>query len=355
MAEVFSNSRGHMLATMLQGSWRSSPPAFEHSAAELAEMSPLLLNSGAAALCWWRLRQNELRTTPAAAELQQAYRLNTLRAAIQQQNIEQVFTALRSKGIEPILAKGWAVARLYPERGLRLCGDIDLCVRPAQFIAAKVALRELPDWRYNVDLHCGFLKFGDRNVDELYAHSQLVRLGETNVRVLCAEDHLRFLSIHMLREGAWRPLWLCDVAAALESRSADFDWAICLTENRRHADWVICAIGLAQELLGANVDNTPAAGRSNQLPRWLVPAILKEWESKLPSMSERHRAPIASYLRRPDGILKGLRHRWPNPIEATVSMRGSFNELPRLPLQFGNCVARAAKFAARLPKLLRGQ
>jgi len=30
------------------------------------------------------------------------------------------------RGVEPILGKGWAIARLYPERGMRPYGDIDL-------------------------------------------------------------------------------------------------------------------------------------------------------------------------------------------------------------------------------------
>jgi hypothetical protein len=338
---------------MLAGSWRRSSPALDCSAAELEEITPLLLKSGAAALAWRRVHRSELQGVPAADELHQAYRLNTLHNVIKGRIIERAFTLLRSVEVEPILVKGWAAARLYPEQGLRPYGDIDLCVRPAQFADAQTALKSLPDIQYEVDLHCGFAKFGGGRVQTIYERSCLVSLGETEVRVLCAEDHLRFLSVHMLREGAWRPLWLCDIAVALESRSGDFDWERCLTENRRLAGWVICAVRLAQQLLGADIKQTPATKKTKQLPRWLVSTILKEWESQFPSMSERHRAPMADYLHHPANILKGLRHRWPNPIEATINMRAPFNGLPRLPLQFGNCVTRTAKFAARLPKLLR--
>jgi putative nucleotidyltransferase-like protein len=353
MVELFSNSRGRMVATMLTGSWRYSPPAFGHSAAEVEEIAPLLLNSGAAALCWWRVRHCELRAIPAATQLQDIYRLNILRAAIQQQAIQKVFTRLRSNGIEPILVKGWAIARLYPEQGLRPCGDIDLCVRPEQFAEAERALSEIPEGQYDVDLHCGFAKFGDCDADEIYARSRLVKLGETDVRVLCPEDQLRVIAIHMLREGAWRPLWLCDIAVAVESRSAEFDWTVCLTENRRQADWVTCAIRLAGQLLGADISCTPAAESTKALPRWLTSTILKEWGAQPPSMTQRHRAPMASFLRSPAGVLKGLRHRWPNPIEATISMGGLFRDSPRIPFQLGNCLARTAKFTTQLPKSLR--
>jgi hypothetical protein len=157
----------------------------------------------------------------------------------------------------------------------------------------------------------------------------------------------------MLREGAWRPLWLCDIAATVESLPANFDWDACLLKNRRLADWVICAIKLSEQLLGADISRTPAAQRTRGLPRWLVPTILREWESLLPAMLKRHRAPMVRHLHHPAEFLKALYNRWPNPIEATVSVRGPFNALPRLPFQLGNCLARTVKFTARLPKMLR--
>jgi hypothetical protein len=354
MAEGFGKSVGQAVAAMLTGSWRRSSPELKQSAAEIEEIAPALLVSGAAPLCWRRVRHSTLQTTPAAKEFHRAYRLSALQAALHQRTIERAVTLLRERGIEAILVKGWAVARLYPELALRPYADLDLCVRPQQYNAAEAAINDLARERNEVDLHCGFAKFGGGSVDGFYDRSQLVKLGETPVRVLCAEDHLRVLSLHLLREGAWRPLWLCDVARMVESRGANFNWDICLTGNRRHADWIICAIGAAHQLLGAQVDDIPAAHRLKALPRWLVPTILKEWESQLPSMSQRHRAPMWSYLRRPAGIFGGLRHRWPNPIEATVSMRASFNELPRLPFQLGNCLARTARFALAQSGLSRG-
>lgn len=355
MTEDAIKSEGCLVASLLAGSWRRSSPAFKCSAGILEKIAPLLLASGAAALAWWRIRQSDLQTHPAADELHNAYRHNTLQAALQQQTIERVITLLRSKGIESILIKGWAVARLYPEQGLRPCGDIDLCVRPEQLVAAETALRKLRDLQHEVDLHGGFVKLGGGSVDKIYARARLMRLGETDVLVPSAEDHLRILCIHMLREGGWRPIWLCDIAVAVESRGAGFDWTACMTENRRQADWVRCAITLAGALLGANINDTPVCERTDHLPHWLIPVILKEWESRLPSMTQRHRMPMARYFNHPAGILEGLRHRWPNPVEATICVRGSFNNFPRFPFQLGNYLARAAKFVARLPKLSREQ
>ncbi|HKC62883.1 MAG TPA: nucleotidyltransferase family protein, partial [Pyrinomonadaceae bacterium] len=211
------------------------------------------------------------------------------------------------------------------------------------------AVNEMPE-AYKLDLHSGFDKFGGGNFDEIYRRTELIRVGEVDVRVPSAEDHLRVLSIHMLREGAWRPLWLCDVAAAVESRPEGFDWNHCLGRNKRWANWVFCALRLARELLGADISGTPAGAYIKPLPRWLVPVILKEWEKLSPSMRQRHRAPMASYWYYRSGILMGFRNRWPNPIEATISVKGLFNGLPRFPFQLGSYLARSVQFASRVTK-----
>lgn len=359
VAEVPSRkSRGNLVARTLAGAWRPSPPAIGVSAKELVEVSPLLLGSGAGALGWWRVRHSDLGLTSAALELQQAYRLFTLHATLHEREIEQVIMLLRSAGVEPILVKGWVIARVYPEPGLRPYGDIDLCVRPEQYLSAQEVLLGSPEAKdYWIDLHAGFAKLDDRGLDDLYARSELVRLGEVDVRVLGPEDHLRVLCVHLLRHGAWRPLWVCDIAAALESRPADFDWDRCLSTNPRRADWVACSIGLAHQLLGAEVDDTPVAWRAKHLPSWLIPNVLEQWETPYPAYQApmRYPEPMATYLRHPTGVLQALRKRWPNAIEATVSVGGPLNELPRLPFQLAHCLSRTARFLTHLPTLLREQ
>ncbi|HYX40092.1 MAG TPA: nucleotidyltransferase family protein, partial [Pyrinomonadaceae bacterium] len=180
----------------------------------------------------------------------------------------------------------------------------------------------------------------------LHARGETVLIGEARVRVLAPEDHLRLLCVHLLRHGAWRPLWLCDVAAAIETRAALFDWSRVLEGDQRRARWVGCAVGLAHKLLGARVEGTPFEAESRKLPRWLVPEVLKQWETPFPAQQApmRYRAPMRKYVRRPRGLWRDLLNRWPNPIEATVRVGGPFNELPRWPFQLANCVKRAARF-----------
>jgi hypothetical protein len=84
---------------------------------------------------------------------------------------------------------------------------------------------------------------------------------------------------------------------------------------------------------------------SAQPPAWLIENVLKQWESPFaiqqPPMS--HPVPMADLLRHPSGLLGGLRQRWPNPIIATVSVNGEFNNLPRLPYQMANCLSRIGR------------
>ena len=335
---------GSLIAKVLHGSWRQSPSTLTISQEELDIVTPLLLESGAGALGWKRVSNSELRTTPAALELEQAYRLHALQSAIHERDLEQALKLLRSAGFEPILVKGWAIARLYPEVGLRPYGDLDLCVAPEEHPAASLALRKVSDKTFNVDLHRGFKTLDDKSWDELFAHSRPLKLGNIEVRVPSPEDHLRVLCFHFLREGAWRPLWLCDIAVGLEMRPADFDWELFSGRNDRRQKWFACAITLAHQLLGAKMDGVPEAIRNARPPSWLLPSVLKAWEVR--SMSKRHRTPTSTAWRNPTQAIKldYLRSHWPNAIEATIGVNGPFNEMPRLPFQLGNCALRMIEF-----------
>jgi hypothetical protein len=311
--------------------------------------------SGAGSLGWWRVRCSELRDTPAALDLHDAYRLHALEAVLHEREIAEVLTLLRSAGVEPILVKGWAVARLYPESGLRPYWDIDLCCRLDQYSAAAAALKRVENPACLVDVHRGFARLDELSWDELYARSEVVPLGEEKVRILAPEDHLRLLCVHLLRHGAWRPLWLCDIAAAVENRPAGFDWDRCLTGSRRVADWVACAVGLANRILKVPVEDTPFAARAKRQPRWLVPHVLRHWSAPFPGLHppRSEGGPLILYIRRRTGLLRALRSRWPDPIAATITMKGSLNRWPRLPFQIGHYILKTGEFFAKLPKLLR--
>src|SRR5205807_1179327 len=99
---------------------------------------------------------------------------------------------------------------------------------PSALLTKAVAvLEQASGLRGVVDLHEGMPDLPDRSWDEVYRRSRLVRLRNSDVRILGAEDHLRLTCFHLLRHGAWCPLWLCDVVVILESLPPGFDWDYC--------------------------------------------------------------------------------------------------------------------------------
>ncbi|HEX8175858.1 MAG TPA: nucleotidyltransferase family protein [Pyrinomonadaceae bacterium] len=348
-----SAGRGTLMAALLAGAWRAEPQAAACTNKELELIAPLLIETGAAALAWRRLRHSGIAETPKAHQLHEVYRLNHLLSVMYRREVAEVFSLLRSHRIEPVLVKGWAIGRHYAEPEARPCGDVDLCVSNEQYRAAQDVLKSRTQAAHHADLHKGFRHLDKHGFEELKSRSELVELEGEPIRVLKPEDHLRVLCYHFLREGGWRPLWLCDISVALETRPRGFDWDLCLSGSGAVAGWVRCSLMLAHKLLGADLSVTPAAVRDTKLPQWLAPSILSQWEVR--SMSLRHRAPVAGAVSYPLRTLKGLRHHWPTPVEATVSMGASFTELPRFPLQVGNVLTRAATLLARLPQVLRDE
>ena len=331
---------GELVASLLAGSWRQQPREPTLTPTELANIAPLLLQSGAGALAWRLIGNSPLAATPAGKELQQAYRLHALQAAVHETNIRQVVTLLRAAGVESLLVKGWAIARSYPETGLRPYGDIDLCVRLGNYAIASETLRAAGD-RYPVDLHEGTRLLDYHDWDELFLRSQLVPLDQMSVRVLTPEDHLRILCFHLLRHGVERPIGLCDIAVALESQPVDFDWSMCFGEKQKHADWIRCVIGLARELLDADVSRIPFQLRRQ--PDWIVRTVLKAWSQSFANHFSQ-RAPMDFYVQHPRGLVEALAARWPTPIVGTVGVGGSFNRLPRFPYQVGYLLLRSLRF-----------
>jgi hypothetical protein len=344
------SSKGSLLAKVLSGTWRNEPADIDISENELALLNPLLQGSGAGGLGWWRIRHINLEKLPTGEQLLASYRLQTLQAARHSLNIQAIFTLMKDAGIEAILVKGWASARLYPAEGLRPYGDVDLVLRPQDLEKAKAVMSSPAGRKYWVDFeHEDLEKLDEQDIESLFAHSRRIKLGNTDIQVMGEEDHLRFLCIHLLRHGAWRPLWLCDIAVAVESRKSDFDWQRCFGKDEKQADWVLSTVRLAHELLSADIKDTPAENKI--LPKWLVPTVLKQWEQPC---SAEHRPPelIMTTLRHPRRIPQAIRERWPDPISASIRMNVSLNKLPRLPFQVANYIVSLTRFVTRLPELL---
>lgn len=342
-----AESAGRLIARILAGAWRPKRDAVDIELEELAQVATLLHQTGAGALVWWTLRHSPMGDAETVQGFHDAYRIHTMEAEAHALRAADVLGRLAAAGVTPLLVKGWAVARLYPEVGLRPYTDLDLIVRPSEMATARAILREPPAIGVAVDLHEGPDRLDRLDFHDLVARAEVAMLGDQPVRIPGAEDHLRFMALHALRHGVFRPIWLVDLAVALEARTSGFDWMRCLGADPRRADWVASALALAARLLGARVEGTPAAGRLATLPAWLIRAVLRNWSH---GTGRSHLAPVfgalVANLGHPASAWAEARRRWDRPIEATLEVGGPFNRLPRWPYQVAAVVRRS-------PELLR--
>jgi hypothetical protein len=332
---------------VLAGGWRADCTRLALSPGELDAALPVLLATGAAGIASRRLVPDERAPQPAQAALQQAARFDILQAALRERQLVESLTAVRARGLEPILAKGWAVSRYYAEQALRPSTDIDLYFHRAEVAEAVEALFPDENTSPPVDLHADLGPRADRTWEEVLARSQVLPIGSTTVRVLCEEDHLRHLCLHLWGHSAWRPLWLCDIGAMIEGLQPEFDWDLCLAGTPRYRNWIACAVALARDLLEARIDSTPFG--DTRLPAWLRPALLKQWERCLDrSPAQPLRPRLRGLAFRPPALLRELRTHWPDAIEVTFAMDRPINSAPRVWYQLGAVLG-------RVPHLLRAR
>jgi hypothetical protein len=303
-----------------------------------------LLETGCGALGWWRVRGSPLAFETSAIPLREAFRLHTLQAAVHAKNLEHIVGPFNAAGLTPIVFKGWAMARLYARPGLRPYGDVDVLVDTPDEAQARAVLASLPaELRGFVDLDMRVLRrfLPDRSFAELAERSSMEQVGSARFRVLTAEDHLRLVCLHQLDHGGWRPLWLCDVAAFVESLPKEFQWELCLAGNPRLSEAVVALVALAEELLAAHLP--PGTPRSS-VPGWFRKAMLRAW--------------AGGFQAPPDSLLElhhlgwrrataAVRARWPDPVTSTLHLRAPFRGLPRPVLQIAECARRAVLFLRR--------
>ena len=348
MSRISKADRGRHVARILAGSWRPRPPVAAVSEPELSLALTPLLRGGAAPLAWWVLKHSDLSQSPPARVAHDTYALSAIQAVLREEALVDLLRRLRSAGLDPILGKGWAAAALYPEPGLRPSGDFDFYARRAEAAAVSAALTGASD----IDVHRGLSQLDDRSEAEAYARSETKPVRDLWLRVFSPEDHLRLLCLHLLGHGAWRPTWLCDVAAALEGRPAGFDWDYFLSGDAHRTDAAACALVLAHELLDAALTGVPERISKRHLPRWLAPVVLAQWGDPV-FQAHGLRVPLAESLGHPVALMRALALRWPNAVEATIGVRAPFNNLPRFPIRIAESIRRSALFALRLRGLRR--
>lgn len=257
-----------------------------------------------------------------------------LRSRIYEENVKGAFELFRKNGIEPILIKGWAIAREYPEAYRRVFGDLDLCVDPAQYRQAKKLVGGEEARRFVIDLHCGLDRFDTGSWPDFYQNSRIVSLDESQIRILRPEDHLRILIVHWLNDGGVRRDKLLDFFYLLENYREEFDWErFWGSVSVRRREWLLLGIKLVERYQETKL--LPAEFEPAEVPGWVIGTIEKEWASAV------HLEPLHTVLGFNRRFFRQLLKRVPpNPIQATVEMEGSFYHGVRYYYQLGSVLAR---------------
>jgi hypothetical protein len=246
--------------------------------------------------------------------------------------IAEAFELFRSCDVEPILIKGWAAARNYPENRPRFFGDVDLAFSGSQYDKAVKKLSATPIPSVSIDPHLEFRHLDTVPWDTAVARSELINVDGGSIRVLCPEDHLRVLCVHWLNDGGAYKERLWDIYYAVAKRPPDFDWELCLdsvSEKRRR--WIVTAIAVARKYLSLDVAGLPFDVDTGSIPKWMIRCLEKEWSTDVRLI------PLESCLHDPKLLIQQILKRTPpNPIEATIEVEGELDDGWRLPYQVGS-------------------
>jgi hypothetical protein len=266
--------RGRTVADVLRGIWRSSTKA-DLTIRQLADVSELLQNAGLSGFIWNRLAP-PARRTPLGQEFRRSALADAGAAAKLDVQLIEVVRALRAAGVEPIVTKGWAVARYYPTPASRPYCDLDLAIRSDDATVARNALNALGARVEPVDLHIGIPDLAPATWSEIFARTQKVWLDGCPIRALAVEDQFRLLVAHLLRHFCDRPMNLIDVAVLLEHES-NLDWDSCLQGSHAWRRWVLAVAELARRMLDAHLPDALAESAGRQAPAWFEEGTLWRW------------------------------------------------------------------------------
>ncbi len=263
----------------------------------------------------------------------------------------KAFSVFRERGIEPILIKGLAAARFYPEAHPRLSIDMDLAVAADDFINAGIIAHSAETDGLAIDLHNELRHLDTVAWNDLLENSVLIDLGGGTIRVLRAEDHLRVLCVHWLTDGGSNKERLWDIYYLIANRPPDFNWDRFMgTVSERRQRWLICTVGLAHRYMGLDLSDTPIKEKALDIPKWLINAVENEWSSETKAL------PLENVIYDRKKLWKQiLRRVHPNPIRDTIEMEGSLDAKTRIFYNIGNTFKRIMPSYRRISNSLKGR
>lgn len=280
-----------------------------------------------------------------------ARRWNILQRRVQEIRTVEAVQFLRTHGIEPIVIKGVAAARYYPENETRPSVDVDLAVSADQFITALELSESAEADGIPIDLHRELRHLDTVAWNDLLRNAVDLRLTDGTVKVLRPEDDLRILCVHWLTDGGVYEQRLWDIYYGIAGRDAGFDWDRFLTTvSPRRQRWIECVLGLTAKCLDLDLTGTPVEGAEKRLPEWLVRTVEREWAAEIKPLPLE-----ASLFDRSMLIAQVKRRMRPNPIYATIDCEGSLDASTRVFYQIRNGIGRIPSSVRRISRALQAR
>ena len=277
------------------------------------------------------------------------HRWNILQARLQNLRTVKAVEVFRVHGIEPIVIKGSAAARYYPDRARPISVDVDVAVSAADYACALDLVNSGACEGVGVDVHRELRHLDPRPWDDLVKNSVDLSLENSSVRMLRPEDDLRVLCVHWLTDGGAYKDRLWDIYYAITNRAPDFDWERFLdAAGPRRRRWYECTLGIAAKYLDLDLSDTPVAGADTRIPEWMKRTVEAEWAAEIKPYPLE-----ASLFDRPMLIAQLRRRMRPNPIFATVDCEGSIDARTRVGYQVRNWFRRIPSSFRRVSSTLR--
>ncbi len=225
--------------------------------------------------------ENEVPAEPMLS-LQQSYHANLRKSLILAGELIRVLDRIDALGVEVMPYKGLTLAEtMYGNMALRQTGDIDLLIRPQDFLQIKNAVRELgymphmplfetEERAYLISgYECAFDCSAGRNLlelqwalqprfyavdtdmDALFRRAVPATVAGRKVKTLSHEDMLVVLAVHAAKHVWGRLIWLCDVAQIVNLPGLNWGWIVDQAKNLGIVRILSITLRLSGALLGA--------------------------------------------------------------------------------------------------------
>lgn len=255
----------------------------------------------------------------------------------------------RREGLEPIVLKGWSIARFYDSDAFRPSTDIDLAIDPSTDVIAKDIFKTGFALNTPIDLHLGFRHLDLLPWTEIFENTYTVELDGVPIRVLADEDNLRVTAVHWLTDGGVNRERLWDIYYLVKNRKSDFDWERCLESNGPiRKTWVMAAIATARDHLDLDFSGLPDDVQNFELPTWYEKTLEREWER-----GPYVRRVMSAVVSKPKLLFEQLQRRFPpNRIAATIDTETPIDTSSRIPAQVKSLTKKVAPFARGIGRRL---